>query len=49
MKKCKCPKMDCWDEIRELARCVARLQRKLREVEKAVIQLQTGKDTSKGD
>jgi hypothetical protein len=48
MSKCKCPKKDCWDEVRSLARVLARLQREVREVKKAVLQLQTGKGASKG-
>jgi hypothetical protein len=44
MKRCKCPKGDCWDEIRELARCMVRFQRKLREVEKTVLQLKEKHD-----
>lgn len=49
MSRRKCPKLDCWDELCQVAKAVARLQRKVCALEKTVIQLQTGKDTSKGN
>lgn len=44
VSKCKCPKLDCWDELCQLTKAVARLQRKVCALEKAVIQLQTVKE-----
>ena len=40
MSKCKCPKKDCWDEVRSLARVLARLQREVREVKQTVLRLE---------
>ena len=40
MSRCKCPKPDCWDEVRSLARVLARLQREVREVKQTVLRLE---------